>query len=211
MEKNDTSTIKAVAKVMAASFAEDPMHKVILYGLNKKNELLAARSIIHTAHAFRGGQLRLLDGNPGAYLIGQDSQDESRWDNLKLVSMIYLRTFLLLGLRDIRKIISNYKKTGSVVSFSWQEEYVSRRFYRIKIVAVDEGMRGKGAFRRLVTPILDYADKEKIPVVLETHNYDNVGLYEHFGFDLVKTIKSADTPIEQYCMIRNPVTGTVAC
>ena len=74
MEKNDTSTIKAVAKVMAASFAEDPMHKVILYGLNKKNELLAAHSIIHTAHAFRGGQLRLLDGNPGAYLIGRTAK-----------------------------------------------------------------------------------------------------------------------------------------
>jgi len=31
-----------------------------------------------------------------------------------------------------------------------------------------------------------------------------VGLYEHFGFDLVKTIKSGETHIEQYCMIRNP-------
>ena len=88
---------------------------------------------------------------------------------------------------------------------------MSGRFYRIKIVAVDESMRGKGAFRRLVTPVLDFADKEKIPVVLETHNYDNVGLYEHFGFDLVKTIKSGETPIEQYCMIRNPVTETAAC
>ena len=51
---------------------------------------------------------------------------------------------------------------------------MSRRFYRIKIVAVDEGMRGKGAFRRLVTPILDYADKEKIPVVLGLYGQVNV-------------------------------------
>ena len=38
--------------------------------------------------------------------------------------------------------------------------------------------------------------------MLETHNIKNVGLYEHFGFELVKTIKSEVTPIEQYCMIR---------
>ena len=44
-------------------------------------------------------------------------------------------------------------------------------------------------------PVFDYADKEKIPVVLETHNYDNEGLYEHFGFDLVKTIKSGSEKI----------------
>ena len=47
----------------------------------------------------------------------------------------------------------------------------------------------------LVTPVLDYADKVNIPVVLEIHNYDNVGFYEHFGFDLVKTIKSGSEKI----------------
>ncbi len=211
MERIDKSTLRAVAGVMASSFADDPMHEIILEGLSRKDELLAAHSVIHTSHALRSGQLRLLDGNPGAFLIGQDSLDQSRWSNIKLAGRIYLRTFLLLGMRDIRRIISNYKKAGSVVSFEWQEDFVNGRFFRIKIVAIDENMRGKGAFRRLVTPVLDFADKEKIPVVLETHNWDNVGLYEHFGFDLVKTIKSCRTQIEQYCMIRNPVSKPATC
>ncbi|TVQ07637.1 MAG: GNAT family N-acetyltransferase, partial [Balneolaceae bacterium] len=81
--------------------------------------------------------------------------------------------------------------------------------YRVKVISIDKSLRGTGAFRKLITPAIEYADQEQIPMVLETHNPSNVGLYEHFGFKLVKTISSPETDVQQYCMIREPQQITI--
>jgi hypothetical protein len=168
-------TIDAVARVMAESFMEDPMNRAVLEGLEKAGELMDVHSRIHTRHAIRTGMLQLLDGNPGAFLIGLDSKDESRLDDWRLILQIYLVSLRVLGFRDIRRLLSNSRKTGTVLSFSWQKEFIKGRYYRIKIVAVDKSMRGQGAFRRLVTPVIAFSDSEKVPLIIETHNEDNVG------------------------------------
>ena len=96
------------------------------------------------------------------------------------------------------------QKVGKVLNLSWYKEHVKGRHYRLKVIAVDKALRGSGAFRRLITPVLEFADQNQIPVVLETHNLSNVGLYERFGFTLVKTITHPSIEIKQYCMIRYP-------
>ena len=204
MADYNTETINAVARVMADSFMEDPMNRAVLDGLEKAGKLMEAHSRIHTRHAIRTGMLQLLDDNPAAFLIGLDSRDASRLDDWKLILRIYLSSVGVLGFRDIRRLLSNSRKTGSVLSFSWEKEFIKGRYYRIKIVAVDKSMRGQGAFRRMMTPLITFSDTEQVPIIIETHNEDNVGLYRKFGFELVKTITSPRTEISQYCMIRRP-------
>ncbi len=201
----DAETISSVARVMAESFMEDPMNRAVLEGLERADKLMDAHSRIHTRHAIRTGMLQLLEGNnPGAFLIGLDSRDASRLDDWRLIVSIYAASIRVLGFRDIRRLFSNSRKTGSVLSFSWEKEFIKGRYYRIKIVAVDKSMRGQGAFRRMVTPLIEFSDTEKVPLIIETHNEDNVELYRKFGFELVKTITSSRTDIQQYCMIRWP-------
>ena len=101
-------------------------------------------------------------------------------------------------------MVNNMQKVGKVLNLNWFKEHVNGRHYRLKVIAIDRTLRGSGAFRRLITPVLEYAGKNQIPVVLETHNLSNFGLYEHFGFNLVKTIAHPSTEIKQYCMIRYP-------
>lgn len=204
MVNYNTETINDVARVMADSFMEDPMNRAVLEGLEKAGKLMEAHSRIHTRHAIRTGMLQLLDGNPAAFIIGLDSRDASRLDDWKLILRIYLSSVGVLGFRDIRRLLSNSRKTGSVLSFSWEKEFIKGRYYRIKIVAVDKSMRGQGAFRRMMTPLIAFSDTEQVPIIIETHNEDNVGLYQKFGFELVKTITSPRTEIRQYCMIRWP-------
>jgi GNAT superfamily N-acetyltransferase len=204
MKMFDKNTIETIAKVMADSFGTDPLNQALLHGLTRKDELLHAHSMIHIDTAIRANSLKLLDGNPKAFLVGLDSNDESVLRDIRMVIKVYLKTLTMLGWRDVKTILSNNKKVKNVVNFKWQKEFIKNGYYRIKIVAVDKELRGTGAFRRLVTPVLDHCDELNIPIVLETHNYNNVGLYEHFGFQLVKTIESGDTDVKQYCMIRNP-------
>jgi hypothetical protein len=52
--------------------------------------------------------------------------------------------------------------------------------------------------------LLDRADKEKLPVYLETHNKDNVPYYEKFGFQLIHTETIPNHGLDFWCMLREP-------
>jgi len=110
----------------------------------------------------------------------------------------------MLGIKDLIVALSDYNKIKKVVDFSWQKEFINGRYYRVKVTAVDKDIRGTGAFRKLISPRINFCDEKNIPMVLETHDESNVGLYEHFGFELVKIITSPKTDIKQYCFIRWP-------
>ncbi len=196
--------VETVAGVMADSFMEDPLNIAILEGVSKKKELLLAHSLLHTRQAIRCGTLNLLDGDPRAFLIGLDSKYESRLKDIGLIMNVYAKTIRVLGFKDLRTIFANNNKVKKSVSFSWQKEFIKGRYFRVKIVAIDKALRGSGAFRRLITPHIEACDAGKTPMILETHNHNNLGIYRHFGFELVKTISSDKSPISQYCMMREP-------
>ncbi len=202
MKKNDSEVIQTVARVMAVSFGEDPMNSAQLEGLKKREQLLEAHSLMHARHALRCNMLHVLDGDPRAFLIGQDTSKEHKGRQKLFMIRMYLKTFTILGIKDLRRLFANIKRHRKVLSFDWPKEFIPGRYYHIKITAVDKSLRGTGAFRKLITPAIDYANKGQIPMALETHNKTNVAIYERFGFELVKTIQSSETPIEQYCMIR---------
>ncbi len=202
MREFDSRHIEIVARVMADSFLEDPMNIAQLDGIKNPEKLLKAHSILHTHHAVKCNSLSIFGDDARAFMIGFDSRNEKKFREKILMIRILLSTISLLGFSELKKMMANMKKNGKVLSFNWHKEFIAGRHYRIKIIAVDKELRGTGAFRKLITPAIDFADREKIPMVLETHNPSNVPLYEHFGFELVKTIKSDETPIEQYCMIR---------
>jgi GNAT superfamily N-acetyltransferase len=204
MEKINDLMIGTVARVMAESFMTDPMNAAQLEGVGKKKELLKAHSYLHAKYALNSHSLNLLDGDPRAFLIGFDSKMKSRLNEMLLFLRIFLATIQILNLKELIRLIKNMKRNGAVLSFNWHNHFFTGRHYRIKIIAVDKELRGTGAFRKLITPYLGFVDKEQIPMVLETHNSNNVGIYEHFGFKLVKTITAPNTDIVQYCMIRRP-------
>ena len=196
--------VETVARVMADSFMEDPLNIAVLEGVSRKKELLLAHSLLHTRHAMRCGTLTLLEGDPRAFLIGLDSKYESRLKDIGLIMNVYAKTIRVLGFKDLRTIFANNNKVKKSVSFSWQKEFIKGRYFRVKIVAIDKALRGSGAFRRLITPHIEACDAGNIPMILETHNSNNLGIYERFGFELVKTLSSGTSPIRQYCMIRKP-------
>lgn len=70
--------------------------------------------------------------------------------------------------------------------------------------AVDPEHRGSGAFRRLTTPFFDYADLHGINCYLECYSDDLQSLYEHVGFEVVRTLETPGVDIVERCMVRRP-------
>jgi ribosomal protein S18 acetylase RimI-like enzyme len=198
-------TLDTIASYMGQSFLEDPMNKAQLEGINQKEKLMQAHARLHVKYATKINALHLLNNDPRAVMVGLDSNNNSKlqeiWTIIKTIGV----TFFIISFKEMKRLIRNMKVLGKVLDFKWPKEFVNGRHYRVKIISIDKSLRGSGAFRKLITPAIEFSDQEQIPMVLETHNPSNVGLYEHFGFELAKTISSSDTDIQQYCMIRKPL------
>lgn len=113
---------------------------------------------------------------------------------------------------EIRSALRNQlDKMGPIANFGWQDDFVSSTdrnpdgdFLAFSFLAVDKNKRGTGAFRRLVSPYLEYADERGIPCFLETYSDNLEQLYGHFGFKTVKELRSPDFTIYERCMMRLP-------
>ena len=72
-------------------------------------------------------------------------------------------------------------------------------------LSVKRDAQGKGIASKLMRPMLDFLDEEQMVAYLETNKDSNVGLYRHFGFDLMKEELIPKTPVYHYAMVRKPV------
>ena len=59
------------------------------------------------------------------------------------------------------------------------------------------------SFRVLFT-MLQFCDDERMVAYLETNKEANVGLYRHYGFDLMKEEQIPKTSVTHYAMARRP-------
>ena len=63
---------------------------------------------------------------------------------------------------------------------------------------------GKGIASKLMRPMLQFCDNEKMVAYLETNKDTNVGLYTHYGFELKKEEVIPKTNVTHYAMVRYP-------
>ena len=68
-------------------------------------------------------------------------------------------------------------------------------------LAVDPDMQHHGLAAILMEEVNHYAQEHHLMVSLETHNPDNVPMYEHFGFILFGIVQK-HFDLKQYCLIR---------
>jgi predicted GNAT family N-acyltransferase len=52
--------------------------------------------------------------------------------------------------------------------------------------------------------MLGWLDMQKIPCYLNTQNENNIGLYEHYGFQVIEQLVLPDSGIVHTAMLRKP-------
>lgn len=57
---------------------------------------------------------------------------------------------------------------------------------------------------KLMRPMLQFCDDEKMIAYLEANKEANVNLYCHYGFDMMKEEVIPKTPVTHYAMVRHP-------
>lgn len=92
-----------------------------------------------------------------------------------------------------------------ISNFKWMiPETEGKDFIHFFSVGVNPDMRGSGAFRRLVTPFLDYADQHGLNCYLECYTDRLESLYGHFGFETVHRFTDPKFDVYERAMVRTP-------
>lgn len=69
-------------------------------------------------------------------------------------------------------------------------------------ITVKPQFQNQGKCSKLLKPMCEYFDRIEEDCYLETHNEENVKLYEHFGFELLEVSNIPKTNVKHYSMIR---------
>lgn len=103
------------------------------------------------------------------------------------------------GISIIGKLRS-YEKTAMNI----KKEITNNFDWYLYNLSVRQESQGKGIASKLMRPMLDFCDREKMVAYLETNKEKNVGMYEHYGFELKKEVIIPKSNISHYAMIRDP-------
>ena len=71
-------------------------------------------------------------------------------------------------------------------------------------LSIKKDAQGKGIASKLMRPMLQFCDDERMVAYLETNKEANVGLYRHYGFDLMREEMIPKSPVMHYAMVRSP-------
>jgi ribosomal protein S18 acetylase RimI-like enzyme len=74
----------------------------------------------------------------------------------------------------------------------------------LKIIGVGPAHQGQGFSSRLLRPVLERIDRERMSCYLETNAEKNVAIYRRFGFEVVSEDRMPGTEVTTFAMLRRP-------
>ena len=94
--------------------------------------------------------------------------------------------------------------TYETYAMNLKKEFTDHYDWYLYNLSIKKEAQGKGIASKLMRPMLGFCDDEKMVAYLETNKAANVGLYQHYGFDLMKEEIIPQTPVTHYAMVRHP-------
>ena len=110
-----------------------------------------------------------------------------------------LKLILHSGLGIIGRLL-----TYETYAMNLKKEFTDNYDWYLYNLSIKKDAQGKGVASKLMRPMLQFCDDEKMVAYLETNKESNVGLYQHYGFDLMSEEVIPKTSVTHYSMVRNP-------
>ena len=94
--------------------------------------------------------------------------------------------------------------TYETYAMNLKKQFTDNYDWYLYNLSIKKDAQGKGIASKLMRPMLQFCDDERMVAYLETNKEGNVGLYRHYGFDLMKEELIPKTPVTHYSMVRYP-------
>ena len=110
-----------------------------------------------------------------------------------------LKLILHSGLGIIGRLL-----TYETYAMNLKKEYTDNYDWYLYNLSIKKDAQGKGIASKLLRPMLEFCDDEKMVAYLETNKESNVSLYKHYGFELKKEELIPKSTVMHYAMVRFP-------
>ena len=111
-----------------------------------------------------------------------------------------LRLIFRCGLGIIGRLL-----TYETYAMNLKKEFTNHYDWYLYNLSIKKDAQGKGIASKLMRPMLQFFDDERMVAYLETNKEANVGLYRHYGFDLMKEELIPKSSVMHYAMVRKPI------
>lgn len=186
-----------LAEISADAYKNYPLHNWVMSGdyNNKTSELIMQIS------------LRSLVKDAVVYADSEEMNGFAVWlppgfDGNKIIPFI-LNGGMGLILRYGPKIIKRLLAYEGY-AMGQKKQLTNNEDWYLYNLSIRGDAQGKGIATKLLRPMLNFCDKKQKVAYLETNKQSNVGLYEHFGFELAKQGVIPNSEVLHYSMVRRP-------
>ena len=151
-----------------------------------------------TQAAYNSGLLYTTSDKREGYLTlsGEGAGSVRFFDGIK---MIMAEKKALGGFSNMKNFIKACFAEGSTIETRMRK--AKRKFIRIEMLVVRPEFQGQGFMRKILEDVYKVADKENVPVILDTDDKDKAARYEHLGMKLER-IRNCGEKFHMYDLIR---------
>lgn len=212
VQPDQTEELDALATMVGTCFLEEMWYVTWLealdeLGIGTERKLEITRAVIRSDYAVTAPfqcVYTLPDRAGAANVYLRSELGDVDWTELEEESGALLAE--MLTDEEIAVLGPRIEAMDPISSTSWPLERTApdEDFVYFISAGVDPEKRGTGAFRRLFTPFLAYADEHRLDCYLDCYTDRLEQLYGHFGFETVERRSIDAFPIEERLMIRRP-------
>jgi ribosomal protein S18 acetylase RimI-like enzyme len=105
-----------------------------------------------------------------------------------------------IGLNAAKKMAPIFKLVGE----DRRIHMAGHSFLHLSVVGVAAELQGKGFGRKLIDAAIEKSQRQGLQLYLETTTEENMKMYEHFGFKLLKRITLPIVDLPMWEMVRAP-------
>ena len=186
-------------KVLADAFQQDPLWNKIYEGESDIEKRFRAHFEVPVRHCLKYGEV---------YAPSKDLEGVIAWVPGKYADMTAWSIIRSGAVGAAIRMGSNAsKKMGPVFKPVTEDRHVhmARSTYLyLLVIGVATKLQGKGFGRKLIGAAIEKSEREGLQLYLETELEENVKMYEHFGFRLLKRITLPIVDLPMWEMVRKP-------
>ena len=194
VEKKD---LDRLAEVAADAYKDYPLHNWLTKG---KYDKVASKLIMQIS-------LKTMTEDAVIYADSEEMNGFAVWlpfgftgsKTLPFLMNGGLKLILRSGLSIIGRLL-----TYETYAMNLKKEFTDNYDWYLYNLSIKKDAQGKGIASKLMRPMLGFCDDERMVAYLETNKESNVGLYKHYGFDLMKEELIPKSPVTHYAMVRYP-------
>jgi GNAT superfamily N-acetyltransferase len=201
MQKISQDQLEPVARLLTECFIDEPVTAYQIQGIDNPQDFLLKLFKMQMGIYSQTKDVYQLDKCAAGVIIGSEKKKEKKFKQILAGIKASSRLRRDTDTDDYKIYTNNLKAILKEIDLNWQKKFITTNYYHLSIMAVDPQERGKGNAKKLILPIIDTYKEQNIPITLETANTDQIDLYKHLGFRLVKTISGEKTGINQYCFL----------